>query len=72
MEDINFLLNVLEGRTESTDRASRNEVRTKTTKSQYSSVPLEQAKLVNSSLYSTWTKLLYFEFARLHERKHMA
>ena len=58
-KNINLLLTEREGRTGEywpevvTVQTERSEVRTKTTKGQYSPVRLEQARLVSSLLYGT-------------------
>ena len=59
IENINLLLTEREGRTGEywpevvAVRTERSEVRTKTTEGQYSTVRLEQARLVSSLLYGT-------------------
>lgn len=39
-------------------------------KGQYSPVWLEQTRLVSSLLYSTWTKLVHFEYSGISKQKY--
>ena len=51
-------------------RTERSQVRTKTTEVKYSTVRLEQARLVSSLLRDTRTKLVNFVFADFREQKY--
>ena len=68
----NLLLTEREGRTGKywpevvAVRTERSEVRTKTTEGQYSTVRLEQARLVNSLLYGTLSLIVKCTSGGLH------